>query len=163
MIRLEFKEPLTALEIRKPAIAACTTVATEVGWYAKFHQPVQSAFDGPARQRGRKRIGNGNHKDWFVDYQQEPLNVSRPTILGRIALLAPIDIARGEYGGFDYGKYPEPEPTYNHLTVQTTHEHGRRTYNIPVLSEEVVELTNQEMVRQFARLLRYDPDQLHLF
>lgn len=163
MIRLDFAEPLTALEVREPAIAACKEVAHEIGWHAKFHQAQQVAFDGFASQRNRKRIGNGKHKNWYIDYQEKPPQSSRPTILGRIALVAPISIEDGEYGGFDYGKYPDPAPTYSHITVQTSQEHGRYVYGTPNLSPEVIDLTNEAMIRQFARVLRYDPDQLHLF
>ncbi|MDB5183975.1 MAG: hypothetical protein JWO07_656 [Candidatus Saccharibacteria bacterium] len=160
MIRLEFATPLTALEIREPAVAACATVATEMGWYAKFQQPQQAAFDGFSHQRNRPRIGNGKHKNWYVDYQQEHQSSNKPTILGRIALTAPIDIENMEYGGFNYGDYPEPSPTYGHLTVQTAHERWRNPWNVPELSPEVAELTEQEMMRKFARFLNY---QLPLF
>jgi hypothetical protein len=122
MIRLDFHKPLTALEIRDPIIGVCKEVASEFELYATFHQPQQFAFDGYSRQRGRKRIGNGKHKSWFINFQEDEPQVSRPTVVGKIALKAPIRPDEMQFGGFDYGKYGEPSPTYSYITVYTASE-----------------------------------------
>lgn len=131
MIKIEFSQPLTALEIRDPAIEVCTEIAVGHGLYANFHQGQQAAFENSfSRATSKKvRIGNGKHLDWLIDYQLEELRVARPTVVGRIVLRSPIDEKNMQFGGFDYGKYGEPKPMYPYITVHTSNELG---YNMPI-------------------------------
>jgi len=126
MIRIDFYNPLTALEIRDPAIDVCKELADERELYVTFHQPQQPAFSGYAGQRKpqRQRIGNGKHKNWFIDYQLEEPQISKPTVVGRIALRAPYMPDKMQFGGFDYGKFGEPSPVYSFVTVHTPSELG---------------------------------------
>jgi hypothetical protein len=122
MIRLNFHKPLTALEIREPALVVCREVAGEFGLYVKFHQPQQRAFEGFSHLRGRPRIGNGKHKNWLVYFQEDEPRVKRPTVVGRIGLKAPINPDEMEFGGFDYGEYGETSPVYSYITVHASSE-----------------------------------------
>jgi len=74
MHRVYLGRQLTAFEIRDPLIGACKEIASEKGFFAVFNQGQQAAFDGHYRMRRsqRKRIGNGKHKWWKVNYQEEP-------------------------------------------------------------------------------------------
>lgn len=124
MLRIDFYTPLTALEIRKPTIGACCEVAAEHDLYVTFHQPQQRALSGHTGQprSTRQRIGNGKHKDWYVDYQLEEPRVSNPTVIGRLIIKGPYSLKNKQFGGFDYGEYDQPDPTYNHITVYTPSE-----------------------------------------
>lgn len=125
MIRLDFQEHLTALQIRDPAVDVCREVAANFDLHANFRQPQQRALSGYYSRYSdskRERIGNGKHKDWYIDYQIEPTNISNPTVVGTIALRGPFDIANRQYGGFDYGKHGELIPKYSHITVHTPSE-----------------------------------------
>jgi hypothetical protein len=75
MLRLDFERPLSALEIRDPAVEVCREAASEFGLYARFSQSRQRAFDGYNGQKDRKRIGNGKHKNWMIRFQAEEPNV----------------------------------------------------------------------------------------
>jgi len=141
MIRIDFHKPLTALEIRDPAIDVCEEVASEFGLYVAFDQHQQPAFDGYSGQRNRKRIGNGKHKNWYINYQKDKPHVSRPTVVGRVALKSPYDPANMQFGGFDYGKFGEIKPTYNHITVHTPGELNQ--YNPIDPSPEILAMTYQ--------------------
>lgn len=122
MLRIDFHKPLSALEIREPIVKVCMEVGNEFELYALFNQRQQAAFDSHSRDRNRKRIGNGKHKDWFIDFQKEPTNASRPTVVGRIAVQAPICPEEMQFGGFDYGKYRETKPTYSYMKIHTPSE-----------------------------------------
>lgn len=126
MIRIDFHEPLSALEIREPALAVCRRVASEFDLHVKFDQRQQAALTGHSGlpKSKRQRIGNGKHKDWFIDYQVEEPQVNRPTIVGRLAIKGPFYPEDMQYGGFDYGEYGGDPPTYNHITVHTPSELG---------------------------------------
>ncbi len=124
MLRIDFHRPLTALEIRDPAIEVCREIAVVRNLHVTFDQPQQVAYSGYPGQKGRQRVGNGKHKDWYINYQEEEPRVSNPTIVGRIALKAPVQPAAMQFGGFDYGKYGDNEPSYNHVTLHTPSELG---------------------------------------
>lgn len=124
MLKINFHRPLPTLEIRDPAFAACQEVAREFELFATFNQPQQPALSGPSYERGRKRIGNGKHKNWYIDFQVDEPQVSRPKVVGRVALKTHYDPGSMQYGGFDYGKYGEPAPQYNFITVHTPSELG---------------------------------------
>ncbi len=149
MIRIDFYNPLTALEIRDPAIDVCKDLAEERELHVTFHQPQQPAFGGHAGQRRsqRQRIGNGKHKNWFIDYQLEEPQVSRSTVVGRIALRAPYWPEKMQFGGFDYGKFGEPSPTYSFVTVHTLSELG---YYRPIDPEQdLLEATYEGLKAHF--------------
>lgn len=124
MNRLEFGRQLTALEIRDPLLEACRTVAAEEGLFIDFDQPQQRALEGFPGQRGRKRIGNGKHKDWFVRFQPEHPSTNRDKTnpVGIIVVRSLFDPANKQFGGFSYGEYGEPDPTYDHITLHNQSE-----------------------------------------
>ncbi|HET9174418.1 MAG TPA: hypothetical protein VFN56_04000 [Candidatus Saccharimonadales bacterium] len=124
MKRIDFFEPLTALEIREPAFDVCKELARERDIYAKFNQWQQAALSGHSgiRRSQRERIGNGKHKEWGIDYQLDEPRVSRPRVIGRVLLRGPVSPLQMQFGGFDYGKFGEPKPTYSHITVHTPSE-----------------------------------------
>lgn len=124
MLRLDFHKPLTALEVRDPAIEVCKEVATEYGIFAKFHQNQQTALSGYSGQNkaSRQRIGNGKHKVWFINFQEEPPQTNRPTVVGMIALKSPMRPDFMQFGGFDYGSHGETKPTYEYITAHTPSE-----------------------------------------
>ena len=124
MIRLDFHRPLTALEIREPAVEVCRTVAEEFKLHVTFHQPQQRALDGHSGQRNRKRIGNGKHKNWHIDFQEDEPRVSQPSVVGRIVLKSPYFPEEMQFGGFDYGKFGELKPKYSFIKVHTPSELG---------------------------------------
>ena len=147
MIEIEFKSPLTAYEIRDPAIEACESVAKDLGYFAKYHQPQQKALSGSPGERSRKRIGNGKHKDWYVDYQAEELSAARPTVFGRVVLASATIKEIMQFGGFDYGEYRQPLPTYDRMTVDVpTIPHHYR----PIIpTDEMVDMTYQRIQARF--------------
>ena len=125
MIKLEFFKPLTAVEIRDPAVEVCEQVASGRNLYAKFHQWQQAAsgsYGADMSKSHRPRVGNGKHKVWRIDYQEDELHVNKPRVVGRILLRSAINPVQMQFGGFDYGKYCEPEPIYSHITVHTPSE-----------------------------------------
>lgn len=125
MIKLEFFKPLTAVEIRDPAVKVCEQVAAGRNLYAKFHQRQQAAFGSygaDISKSQRPRVGNGKHKEWRIDYQEDELHVSNPRVVGRILLRSVINPVQMQFGGFDHGKYGEPEPIYSHVIVYTPSE-----------------------------------------
>lgn len=122
MIRIDFAKPLSALEIREPALVVCRQTAEKFELKARLEQPQQQAFTGHSRASKRQRIGNGKHKDWYVHFQPEELNCNRPTTVGTIAIKSATIPEIKQYGGFDYGKFGEENPTYTHITVQTATE-----------------------------------------
>lgn len=124
MQRIDFQYPLTVFEIRDPALVVCREIADERGLYVTFHQPQQPALSGNPGQRNRCRIGNGKHKDWYIHYQEDEPQISNPRLVGKIALKAPFYPDDMQYGGFDYGKFGEESPTYNHITLHTPSELG---------------------------------------
>jgi hypothetical protein len=129
MYRVEFFESLTAYEIRDPLEQACESVARAIGLYARFEQPQQVAFASPAyRAKGwpakRERVGNGKHKAWFVFFQTEPPQTSRPTVESAITLRSLVDPAKKQYGGFDYGVYGETKPRYSYVDLLAPSEAG---------------------------------------
>lgn len=147
MLRLDFHEPLTALEIREPTMDVCREVANEFGVYAVFQQSQQSAFDGYSGQRNRTRIGNGKHKLWSIDFQNEPRRASKPTVFGRIAIRAPFRPDEKLYSGFDYGKHGEVSPTYSFITVHTPSELGAYRPNNP--SPDILDMTYEGLTEMF--------------
>lgn len=124
MLKINFERPLSALEIRDPAMAVCRDVASRFDLYAIFQQPQQPALAGSPYDRDRQRIGNGKHKNWYVEFQSDPPQKSRPRVVGRIALKAPYNPDAMEYGGFVYGRYGETAPKYNFVSVHTPTELG---------------------------------------
>ncbi|MEO8862805.1 MAG: hypothetical protein ABI354_00580 [Candidatus Saccharimonadales bacterium] len=149
MIRLDFNRPLTAIEIRDPAVEVCREIAEEHGLHATFHQSQQAAFTGhPHMPRAkRQRIGNGKHKEWRIDYQLEEPKVSHPTVVGRLLLRGPYIPGKVQFGGFDYGKYGEPKPEYSHITVHTPTELG---YGWPIdPTVEMLELSYEGLRQVF--------------
>ena len=85
MLRIDFREALTALEIRDPSLKVCKEIGSNSGLYVTFDQPQHPALDGRPGHRNRQRIGNGKHKNWYINYQLEETHVSRPTVVGRIS------------------------------------------------------------------------------
>ena len=163
MIRLTFYRPLTALEIREPTIEVCKEVAGHFGLYANFDQWQQPAFDGFASGPSkRKRIGNGKHNSWFINFQEEKLSTSKPTVVGRIALKAPFYEPEMQYGGFDYGKFGEVKPTYNFVTVHPVSEvlTFRPIDPDPVLLQKVQDGLLDRFVIPFPRLFNIEPFEL---
>ncbi|HVW23373.1 MAG TPA: hypothetical protein VHB51_02745 [Candidatus Saccharimonadales bacterium] len=123
MAKIEFGgEALTALEIREPLVSACETTAAEFDLFADFVQGQQAAFTGYARHANRERIGNGKHKSWSINFQPEPRGTNRPTIVGFIVVRSHFDPEQNQYGGFDYGKYGQPKPTYRFITLDLPSE-----------------------------------------
>ncbi len=147
MIRITFRNPLTALEIRDPSVKMCREIAHEYGLYATFHQPQQPALDGNPRQSHRNRIGNGKHKNWLIDFQEDHPSKSRPKVVGRIALMAPYYPQDRQFGGFSYGKSREPKPTYNFITVHTSSE--LTDFNPIDPSPEILQKTYQGLLDIF--------------
>jgi hypothetical protein len=120
MHRLYFGRELTALEVRDPTIKACEEVAAAHELYADFRQNQQAAFDGHAHihKSRRTRIGNGKHKDWFIDYQTDRPGTNYPNVIGTLALKSTFNPAEKQFGGWDYGTYlDEPGPTYTQMTI----------------------------------------------
>ena len=124
MLRLDFAEQLTAFEIREPSIEVCKEVAVNFDLHVTFHQPQQPVFTGTSfgRRSQRERIGNGKHKNWHVDFQEEESSCNRPTVVGRIILKAPFEPDNMLFGGFAYGKFGEEKPIYPFITVHTPTE-----------------------------------------
>ena len=151
MLRMDFHRPLTALEIRDPAIEVCKDVASNFELFVTFHQPQQKAFTGHARQRmsERQRIGNGKHKDWFIDFQEDPPQKSNPKIAGKLAVRSAVRPDKMQFGGFDYGESGEPTPTpvYTYITVHTPSELGHWRPNDP--DPELLEMTYACLRAQF--------------
>ncbi len=133
MLRIDFHRPLDTIEFRESCVGVFDRVAKDHGLFAKFQQPQQRAFDGYSGQKNRTRIGNGNHKNWRIDFQKEHKGLSNPTVVGRVAIQAPIDIENMEYGGFHYGKnLPVGEwPLYTYATFHTPSELGHWNPNDP--------------------------------
>lgn len=147
MLRLDFERPLTALEIRDPAVGVCREIAEEHDLYVTFDQPQQPAFGVHSGQRGRQRIGNGNHNDWYINYQVEEPRVSHPTIIGRIVLRAPVNPSAMQFGGFDYGRYEGETPRYGFITVHAPSELDQYRPIDP--SPEILEMTYAGLKRLF--------------
>ena len=129
MHRIDFAWELTALEVREPFIEACQEVAAIHGLFAKFQQPQQQAFRRRIYEPDdgwtpKVRIGNGKHKAWRIDYQQEPPAHLRPTVIGAVVIKSLVDPSRNQYGGFDYGEFGESKPVYNFITLHTIEESG---------------------------------------
>ncbi len=131
MIRIDFRERLTALEIRDPAIEVFEEVASVHGLFTLFRSPQQAALSGNSRmpRATRTRIGNGKHQSWYVDYMvgrpsrsEITTSADRDKTVGTLGLRAPVDKEHMEYGGFDYGEFGEPNPTYSYITVHTISE-----------------------------------------
>jgi len=170
MKRIFFPEHLTALDVREPIIDICTDIAEDNGLHAVFNQRQQPAFSGYASQRksARKRIGNGKHKDWTIDYQIEHPSKSNPNVVGTIAIKAPYNPGAMIFGGFDYGTYGQPEdeiPRYDHITLCTPSELD--VYRPIDPEPDLLELTYEGIARYFElgspRLIPLDDIQQHQF
>lgn len=151
MIKVEFEKPLTALEVRDPVIEACEEVAASLGIYAKFHQPQQQVWSERTNHPNRRRIGNGKHKNWFIDYQTEEPSANRPTVLGRVNLASAILPQIMQFGGFDYGESYAPHiptPTYRFITVDVPRLPEEWPPIMP--TAEMVELTYEKVQERFA-------------
>lgn len=124
MLRIDFQSPLSALEFRDPMIEVCKQAASSHELFATFHQTQQQAFTGHPGQRKseRKRIGNGKHKEWIINFQEKPVQTNRPTVAGRLVIKSSIIPSQKQFGGFDYGKHGEPKPTYLVATFHTPSE-----------------------------------------
>ncbi len=117
MLRIDFEKPLTALEIRDPLIEACENTAEQFELYACLRQTQQPSLTGNPGQKNRKRIGNGLHKDWYIDFQIDETYVSRPRVVGTLAVKSAYIPEKKQFGGFDYGKFGVPRPTYSFITL----------------------------------------------
>ncbi len=122
--RFIFPSPRTVFEVRDPLNAVAAEVAREFDLFAYVNQRQQPSHSGSAGSRGRQRIGNGKHKDWYIRFQPEPLNAPRPTVAGTLAVKATYQPDAMQYGGFHYSAHDEPDPTYAHITVLTAPEMG---------------------------------------
>jgi hypothetical protein len=133
MHRLDFAWELTALEVREPLIQASREVAAIHGLFAHFQHNQQAAFDGHSGLgRQRTRIGNGKHQAWRIEYwKEDPVHTpgKKATVVGAVAIKSLVDPSENLYGGFDYGKYGEPEPTYKFITLHTIEESGLYLYH----------------------------------
>lgn len=159
MIKVNFHKPLTALEIRYPAFEVCKEVANEFDLFVTFHQPQQGGLAEHSGQRGRRRIGNGKHKNWFIDYQTDEPQVSRPRTVGRIGLRAPFCPDEMQFGGFEYGNNGKDQPAYRFITVHTVSELGINTSKDP--SPDILAMTYQGLKdcfeAKYPRLFDIDP------
>lgn len=135
--RFIFPRPLGVFEVRKPLSDIARDVASEVELFAHLEQRQQPALSGSPGSRGRQRVGNGKHKNWFIQFQAEPLSFPRPTIVGTLAVKTEYDPGRNQFGGFHYTNYDEPDPTYRHITILTAVEMG--TWRGKAPSEEITE------------------------
>lgn len=146
MLRIDISKPKTALEIRGSAIEVCSSVANELGVYAKFHQSQQQALTGRPGERNRERVGDGRHKNWLMDFQTDPPKVSKPEVIGRVILRVPYEPEFGEYGGFYYGEYGQPKPVYRYITIHRPSDLGHWR---PVdLSDEMLEMVHSGLKQE---------------
>ncbi len=132
--------------------AACRELAAEHDLFVSFRQPAQQVFAGgnsytPRKQR--KRIGNGKHKSWYIDYQTDPPQKSMPNVIGTLVIKSHTDPTQKQFGGWDYGKYsstnPDYEPKYSQVnlgTIDPSHTWEGMGHWFPhVLSPELLELS----------------------
>jgi len=156
VLRLDFRRPLTALEVRDPVIESFKETAKTNGIYATFHQPQQIAFSGHSgmRKSDRTRIGNGKHKSWHINFQVEPPQENKPTVIGRLFIVSPVRPEKMQFGGFDYGDFGKPKPTYDHATVHTPSEleHWKPIDPDPILLEMTLAGLHTQFEEMYPRL-----------
>lgn len=166
MFRIDFHEPLTALEIREPTLEICRQIAASYGLFAVLTQYKQQAFKGYMEKHvSRERIGNGKHSVWDVNFQPDHPSTNKPNVIGKLLVRGPYLPAEMQYGGFDYGVFGQEAPTYSHMTIRTPTDVDawRPVDPAPDLLEEVQQGLEEYFVRPYPALFdgsRYSVDQV---
>lgn len=132
MLVLGFEAPKDVITIRDGIQEVCRDVAEEFGLVARFEQPQQVAFKRLSNsQRSSERTGNGNHKDWRIEYQKEPAAtpIGWVKLLGRLFIRSPYLPAQRQFGGFSYHGLDGKYPVYPYVTIHTPSELNIKSYS----------------------------------